>query len=275
MPLRVKSHARPDFLRSRREAAVEQLLKSEPEPTVDRDQVLLRILGRESRNAGDMEPYRKHLFSEDSQCEEYMSQYNNKALQYHPRNGMTFDELQTHLEKSKPVYRKIAQLSSPLPQTTFFRRNKEAHAKSESADGRFDNKELFGRGFRTYISAIYVADGTDSISKFGDTTQTVKLKEDTHYLDYWDDDVQGQVGNILNEAGVDGEQEVYDVLYKSGIEAIRYRPSHKGESWYNIFNPAVVESLTIGDDGANQFPLTKAEKFTMKNFRKPIKPDSK
>lgn len=243
------------FLPQRREAALRKLLEEHPAKTPDRDSVLLRVLGREARTSQEIEPYRQLLFSQNSVCSESMSRFNNKGEYHHPRDGMTFDELQNYLDKCEPVYEKIAKLSSPLPQTTFFRQNKLHHAEKESADGKYDFTELFAPGFQNYTTAIYISDGVSSIDRFGETTQTVKVAEDAHYLDLWDNKVQDNLQEILSEHGLDGTHAIYDLLYKSGVEIARYRPSQYGESWYNIYNPQAVASVNLGAENSEDFPL--------------------
>ncbi len=245
---------RSDFLRLRREAALTRLKAQHPQPTPERDTLLLRILGRETRTGEEMEAYRDLLFSQDSECSETMGRFNTKGEYHHPRDGMTFDELQGYLDRCEPVYEKLAELSSPLPQQTFFRNSARRHAEKESADGKFDYHELFAPGFHNYATAFYVSDGTDSIDRFGEATQTVELAENVHYLDLWDSEVHEEVHGILAEHGLQGDHGVFDLLYKSGIEVTRYRPSTRGESWYNIYNPESVESVSLGAENAEAFP---------------------
>lgn len=249
------AHKAPDFLRRRREAALAKLVGQQPQPSPERDPLLLRILGRETRNGEEMEPYREMLFSEDSVCSETMGRFNTKGEYHHPRDGLTFEELQDYQDKCEPVYEKLAELSSPLPQRTFFRKNDRHHAEKESADGKFDFEELYAPGFHNYATAIYVSDGTDSIDRFGDTAQTVKLEEQVHYLDLWNSQVQEEVGGILAEHGLQGDHGIYDLLYKSGVEVTRYRPSEDGESWYNIYNPEAVASVNLGAESSENYPL--------------------
>lgn len=170
---------------------------------------------------------------------------NSSSSSNHPHNGKTFEELQSFINTCEPLYKRIAELSSPLPTKVFYRRGSKDHAESEAADGRFDFQELFERGFPPYIGAFYVSDGKETIGRFGDTEQEVTVKPDIHYLDLRQRDVKRSLRTIFREEKIAPNYPIYDLFYKSGIDMVRYRPAGSGEHWYNIYNPEAVASVEL------------------------------
>ena len=154
----------------RLQAGIAELLKRYPDASAERDKVLLRVLGRECCNSKEMAPYKNLLFSQDSVCEELMMANNGMYdTQNHPHNGKTFSEIGDRLNRVEPVLAKIRAMAKPLPQKywNLVRSTSPKHKKTEVADGKFDYKELYARGFPQFINAIYASDNVALTRDFG------------------------------------------------------------------------------------------------------------
>lgn len=216
-----------DFQAKRLKAALKELVERYPQPSAERDPILLRVLGRECRNSEEMEPFRSMLHSPKSKCREVLHYFNGVAPSKHAHNGKTFDELGEHLDLVEPVLDIIKELAEPLPEEyqTLTRRTSREHNENETADGKFDYQELYAGGFvEKHITGIYASDNPETITDFGECEQTLQLAPDTKYID-----------------------EMYN---KAGIDVCLYKELPQGGSWFTIYNPEAVESVSPSNSPA-------------------------
>lgn len=235
-----------DFQARRLKAALEELAERYPEPSQERDPVLLRVLGRECRNSDEMEPFRSMLFSESSKCREPLHYFNGVAPAKHRHDGKTFDELAEHLDLVEPVLDVVKELAEPLPRDyqTLFRRTSAGHKEREIADGKFDYDELYDRGFaEKHITAVYASDNPETIADFGDAEETLKVSPDATFIR----EMFGtppEVHIALEGLGFDGGAPVYEMYNKAGIDVCLYKDLPQGGSWFTIYNPGAIESVS-------------------------------
>lgn len=243
---RVKLSPDEDFQAKRLKAAIEELVQRHPEPSAQRDPVLLRVLGRECRNSEEMEQFRPLLFSEDSKCLENLHYFNGVAPSKHPHNGKTFNELAEHLDLVEPVLDVIRELAEPLPEEyqSLARRTSPEHHAKETADGKFDYQELYAGGFvEKHITGFYASDNPETITDFGDTQQSLKLSPDSKFIS----ELFGTPADVniaLEVLGLDGNQPVYEMYNKAGIDVCLYKELPQGGSWFTIYNPEAIESVS-------------------------------
>lgn len=196
-----------------------------------------------------MEPYKGMLYSEDSKCVDRMMFNNGVAhCDSHPHNGKTFEELGDYLDTVEPLLTKIQAMAKPIPKhyTTMFRRTKPEHKAAEAADGKFDFQELYSRGFPSFVTAIYASDDPSLIVDFGEAEETLTLRPDalfiggTDFGEAWDETME-----LLEEKGLETTIPYYDLYHKAGIDVCEYKDFgvRKG-SWFNIYNPEVISSVT-------------------------------